>query len=88
MDHIGRTPLHIACFYGQYEVVKFLLENSKEKGIDIAKKNIHQATAEDYARNSSQTLTPDYARSKEHQDIVDLFVAHRELDDAEPNQPV
>ena len=88
VDHVGRTPLHIACFHGQYEVVKFLLENSKEIGIDITKKTISQETAEDCARNSSPILSPDYTRSKEHQDIVDLFEAHRKVDDAEPNQPV
>ena len=76
MNHNGQTPLHIACFGGQYEVVKFLLENSKEKGIDVTKKTISTPL------NMGQKTAEDYARDKGHQNIVDLFEAHRE-----PNQP-
>ena len=60
-DQGGMTPLHFACAMGQFEVVKFLLENSNEMGIDVTKRNIDQKTAEDCARQ------------KEHKEIVELF---------------
>ena len=64
----GNTPLHIACWKGQIEIVKVLLENSKEIGIDIAKKNNYQQTAEDVAKHFG------------YQEILDLFEIHRELE--------
>ena len=60
-DQIGDTPLHRACYNGHFEVVKFLLENSNEKEIDIYKKNNNQRTAEDLAR------------LKGHKDILELL---------------
>ena len=57
----GSTPLHLACCHGQFEVVKYLLENSKLKGIDITTKNNHQRTPEDLARQ------------KGHSDILELL---------------
>ena len=65
----GSTPFHLACAFGQVEVVKFLLENAKEKGIDIEKKTFDQNTAEDLAREQG------------HHDILDLIEIHRQLDD-------
>merc|ERR1711860_218293 len=53
--------MHYACEFGQFEVVKFLLENSNEKGIDISKKNNGFQTAEFFARD------------KGHQEILELF---------------
>ena len=51
MDLRGNTPLHHACYgSGEFEVVKFLLKNSSEKGIDISKKNNNLQTAGDLAR--------------------------------------
>ena len=61
VDPYGRTPLHVACLKGHFQVVKFLLDNSNEKGIDIFKKDIFLDTAEDLARQ------------KGHTDIVELF---------------
>ena len=52
---------------GQFDVVKFLLQNSSEKGIDISKKNNNQRTAEDLAR------------IKNHKDILELFEAWFEV---------
>ena len=53
MDQDGDTPLHHACSFGQFEVVKFLLQNSSEKGIDIPKENNNLQTAEDFARGNN-----------------------------------
>ena len=51
VDHNGYTPLHTACIYGQFEVVKFMLDNSKSRGIDTEKKDInYQRTAQEWAR--------------------------------------
>ena len=61
VDDHGWTPLLCASFSGQYEFVKFLLENAKEKGIDVSKKNIDQRTAEDFAKQEG------------HKNIVALF---------------
>ena len=65
VDQRGNTPLHQACITyigpGQFEVVKFLLQNSDEKGIDVYKKNNDQETAEDFARRRG------------HKDIVELL---------------
>ena len=44
------SNLHIACDHGHFEVVKFLLKNSKEKRINIFKKTNNQMTAEDLAK--------------------------------------
>ena len=44
------SNLHIACDHGHFEVVKFLLKNSKEKRINIFKKTNNQMTAEDLAQ--------------------------------------
>ena len=50
----GDTPLHHACFSsGEFEIVKFLLKNSSEKGIAIYKKNNNLRTAEDLAREDN-----------------------------------
>ena len=64
-DHGGATLLHFACYVGQYEVVKFMLENSNAMGIDVTKRTIYQKTAEDYARQ------------KGHKKIVGLFIKSR-----------
>ena len=52
----GKTLLHVACYHGQFEVVKFLLENSKQKGIDVTKMDNLQHTAEDLARHKGDIL--------------------------------
>ena len=44
------SNLDIACDHGYFEVVKFLLKNSKEKRINIFKKTNNQMTAEDLAQ--------------------------------------
>ena len=62
----GATPLHIACWQGQFKAVEFLLKHSKEKGLDIKKKDFFQLTAEDWARN------------KGHDDILELFSKHND----------
>ena len=61
VNQYGNTPLNIACYNGQFEVAKFLLDNSNEKEIDIYKKNNYQQTAEDLAR------------FKGHKDILELL---------------
>ena len=43
-DQNGLTPLHLACYLGHYEVVKFLFMNSKEKGIVLDVKDPHGYT--------------------------------------------
>ena len=60
-NQYGNTPLNIACFTGQFEAVKLLLEHSNEKEIDIYQKNNYQQTAEDLAR------------LKGHKDILELL---------------
>ena len=74
----GSTPLQFASSHGWYTIVKFLLEKSKETGLDLTKKNNSNKTAQDLARDNG------------HQYIVDLFETHWELtqDGAMPNQPV
>ena len=61
VDQHGETPLQYACMLGQKKVVKFLLEKSKEKGIDVKKENNLGYTAEDLARQAG------------HKDILELF---------------
>ena len=34
MDKYGVTPLYHECYYGHFKVVKILLDNSNENGID------------------------------------------------------
>ena len=60
----GATPLHIACWQGQFEAVEFLLKHSKEKELDIKKKDFFQLTAEDWTR------------IKGHDDVLELFWKH------------
>ena len=61
VDHFGWTPLREACDEGQFKIVKFLLEISKEKGIDIEKKDNYQETPKDLAKQEG------------HNDIVELL---------------
>ena len=55
VDSRGNTLLHIASDFGRFKVVKLLLENAKERDIDIFKKNNSQQTAEDLARQKGHT---------------------------------
>ena len=66
VDPDGRTPLHYACRYRQLEVVKFLLDNSNEKGIDIFKKDNFLNKAEDYARRKGHTVIVETLKNKYH----------------------
>ena len=66
VDPDGRTPLHYACWYGQLEVVNFLLDNAKEKEIDIFKKDNFLRTAEDYARLKGHTDIVETLKNKYH----------------------
>ena len=34
MDKYGVTPLYHECYYGHFKVIKILLDNSNENGID------------------------------------------------------
>ena len=65
VDEDGYTPLHEACLNGRVETVKFLLENSKEKGIDIEKKS------------NDQKSPFELAKECEDNEIVELFQNHR-----------
>ena len=67
----GRTPLHIACYNGQFEVVKFLLENSKEKGIDIYKKANDQKTAQDLAKEKGHNNILEILEAWTLQEIIE-----------------
>ena len=55
VDSRGNTLLHIASDFGRFKVVELLLENAKERDIDIFKKNNSQQTAEDLARQKGHT---------------------------------
>ena len=68
LDDMDSTALYLACLGGHFEVVKYLLDNSRNYGIDISKEDIDQLTAEDAAREFG------------HQDILDLFEMHQQLD--------
>ena len=57
----GSTPLHYACWHGQYEVVKFLFDNYDAKGIELDKRNHFQQTAQDFAK------------AKGHKNITELL---------------
>ena len=61
VDTDGWTPLHYASHFGQYEIVKFLFQNYKAKGIDVAKRTNAGKTAEDLAWQ------------KGHQNILDVL---------------
>ena len=61
-DLLGCTPLHIACYSGRLQIVKFILENAKIYGIDVDKKNNNGYNAEDIAK------------ARERKEIVKLFV--------------
>ena len=47
VDQDGWTILHHACFYGQLEVIQFLLEHANEMGLDVTKKDNSSKTAEE-----------------------------------------
>ena len=47
VDQDGWTILHHACFFGQLEVIQFLLEHANEMGLDVTKKNNSFKTAEE-----------------------------------------
>ena len=61
VDQYGATPLHVACYFGQIEVVKLLLETSKRRNIDIYKQNNQGYTPEKLAEVSG------------HADIAELL---------------
>ena len=65
VDNYGNTPLHCACFHGQIEVVKYLLQLYEDKGIDI------------YAKNNNNITAEEKAKQKGHANIVALFEAER-----------
>ena len=67
----GYTPLNIACIEGQYEVVKLLLENLKEKGIDITKKST--------SKRHAQLTAEEIARVEGHTDILELFSIFKKI---------
>ena len=59
LDEDGETPLHVASHHGQYETVKFLLENSVLGKIDISIKNNFQNTPEYCARQRGHNAIAD-----------------------------
>ena len=63
------TPLHSASAFGRYEVVKFLFENYKVKGIDVTRKTGIDKTAEDYARGEGEF----YRKNPRHPQIVEVL---------------
>ena len=58
IDYIGDTPLHLACYFGQRDIIKLILDNAQFKGINFKTRNVDNETAEDLARLEGHSYVP------------------------------
>ena len=68
----GKTLFHVACWYKQIEVAKFILDYSFEKNLDL---DLNAVTEDDYSALRYACIA-DFPKSTESKELLELILYH------------